>query len=233
MIEELQEHFEKEYPREACGVIAIVKGKKKWFACTNVAEDDTDFILCSNEYLNIKKKYDIIGIVHNHTEGSNKPSENDINNCNALGIPYYIFSYPDMELNVVEPKQRQHPLIGREYKFGIQDCFEAIRDYLKTKNISLPPRAPFEDDWWKKEGLNYFCPDIIQQWGGKEILSPQENDVLIFTVDAEVPNHCGVYIGNDTFFHHAVSRLSCREHLYPFWIKYLTGVYRYDANNLS
>ena len=37
MIEELQEHFEKEYPREACGVIAIVKGKKKWFACTNVA----------------------------------------------------------------------------------------------------------------------------------------------------------------------------------------------------
>jgi cell wall-associated NlpC family hydrolase len=108
-----------------------------------------------------------------------------------------------------------------------------MRDYLKTKNMYLPPRVPFEEGWWEKKGLNYFCPEVIKGWGGKEISSPQENDVLIFTVDSGVPNHCGVYIGNDTFFHHARNRLSCREHLYPFWIKHLTGVYRYDANSLS
>ena len=29
MIEEIQQHFEKEYPREACGVIGIIKGKRQ------------------------------------------------------------------------------------------------------------------------------------------------------------------------------------------------------------
>jgi proteasome lid subunit RPN8/RPN11 len=233
MIDQILEHFDKEYPREGCGLIALVKGKKVWFPCKNLAEDEEDFIMCSKDYLRIKVKYDIIGIVHNHPDASNEPSKRDIDNCNALGIPYYIFSYPEMELNIVDPVQKQYPLIGREYKFGVYDCFEAIRDYLATKEILLPPRAPFEDDWWKKEGLNYFCPDVVKGWGGKEITEPQENDVLIFTMDSKVPNHCGVYIGRDTFFHHAVNRLSCRESLYPFWIKYLTGVYRYDANSLS
>ena len=232
MIHEIKEHFEKEYPREGCGVIAIVKGKKKWFPCTNIAEDDDDFIICSTEYLKLKLKYDIIGIVHNHIDASNEPSENDINYCNALGIPYYIFSYPSMDLNIVEPKKRNQPLIGREYEFGVNDCFEALRDWLTTKNIIIPPRAPFENDWWKK-GLNYFCPDVIKEWNHTEVKEPQENDVLIFSVESNVPNHCGVYIGNDTFFHHAVHRLSCRENLYPLWIKYLTGVYRYDANSIS
>jgi cell wall-associated NlpC family hydrolase len=52
---------------------------------------------------------------------------------------------------------------------------------------------------------------------------------LIFTMGANVPNHCGVYTGNDIFFHHAVNRLSCRENLYPLWKKYLTGIYRYET----
>ena len=232
MLHEIEEHFHNEYPKEACGVLAIVKGKKKWFPCKNVAENDDDFIMCSIDYFRIKSKYDIVGIVHSHPDASNEPSIADVNNCNAIGIPYYIFSYPKMELNIIEPDKKQYPLIGREYKFGIQDCFEGMRDYLSSKNIVIPPRAPFEDDWWKKK-LNYFCSDIIQKWNHKEVKEPQENDVLIFTVEADVPNHCGVYIGNDCFFHHAVNRLSCREHLYPFWIKYLTGVYRYDENSVS
>ena len=33
MIEDIKAHFEKEYPREACGIIGVVKGKKTWFPC--------------------------------------------------------------------------------------------------------------------------------------------------------------------------------------------------------
>ena len=44
-IEDIKQHFENEYPREGCGVLAVVKGKKKWFPCTNVAQDDEDFII--------------------------------------------------------------------------------------------------------------------------------------------------------------------------------------------
>jgi len=229
-IHEIKEHFDKEYPREGCGVIAVVKGKKQWFPVTNLAEDKDDFIMASDEYIRLMISTDIIGIVHNHIDASPEPGETDIEACNTLGIPYYIFSYPDMELKVVEPDKNFTELYGREYKFGVADCFEAMRDYLHTKEIKIPPRALFEDNWYTK-GLDYFCPEVIKNWGHQEInLSElQENDVLIFRVQEEINNHCGVYIGNDIFYHHAVNRLSCRENLYPFWQEYLVGAYRYVA----
>ena len=230
MIHEIKEHFEKEYPREGCGVIGIVKGKKEWFPCTNTSLSDENFILSSSEYLKIKQKADIFAIVHNHIGSSNKASEHDINCCNALGVPYYIFSYPDMELNIVEPKTRAYPLIGREYEFGVTDCFEAVRDYLKQYNMEIPPRIPFEDEWWDKN-LNYFTDEMAEKWMGTkvEIQELQKNDVLIFKVRHSIPDHCGVYLGNDIFFHHAQNRLSCRENLYPFWAERLVGAYRYAA----
>jgi len=228
VIEQLQEHFEAEYPKEACGIIGVVKGKKRYFPCENVAEDNESFIMSSSDYMKYKRSMDIIAIVHNHPDSDNTPSEGDIDNCNALGIPYYIFSYPEMELNILEPKVRANPLLGREYKFASADCFEASRDWLASEGINIPPRDLFEDDWWSK-GLNYFTEENIKNWGLTKVDSPQKNDVLIFQIDAEVPNHCGVYLGNDVFFHHAVHRLSCRESLYPFWRKHIVGIYRYET----
>lgn len=229
MIEEIKSHFEKEYPREGCGVIGIVQGKKKWFPCTNIANDDSGFVFCSTEYLKIKQQADIFAIVHSHPDESNAASQHDIDCCNVLGIPYYIFSYPNMELNIVEPKKAAYPLIGREYQFGVKDCFEALRDWLAKENIKIPAREPFEDDWWKKENLDYFTEENIKNWNHRKVDLPQKNDVLIFQIRAKVANHCGVYLGNDVFFHHAEHRLSCRENLYPFWAEHLVGIYRYDA----
>ena len=226
MIEDIRTHFDKEYPKEACGVIGIVKGKKKWFPCRNIAESDEDFVMSSEDWFDIKKKADIFAIVHNHINSSNEPSQSDINNCNALGIPYYIFSYPELELNILEPKEIFNPLIGREYIFGSSDCFEAMRDWLASENIQIPAREPFEDDWWEK-GIDYFTEENIKNWNHIKVDSPQKNDVLIFAVDSSVGNHCGVYLGDDILLHHAHGRLSCRESLYPFWAKHIIGIYRY------
>ena len=150
MIEDIRAHFEAEYPKEACGVIGVVKGKKRFFPCENVAEGDDDFIMSSTDYMKYKRMMDIIGIVHNHPDASNEPSPGDINNCNAVGIPYYIFSYPEMELNIVEPKIKVKPLLGREYALGTADCVEAMRDWLAEEGIHIPARDLFEDDWWEK-----------------------------------------------------------------------------------
>ena len=228
MIEEIKKHFDTEYPREACGIIGIVKGKKKWFPCQNVAESDDDFVMSSENWFKVKRQADILAIVHNHTNNDNTPSENDINNCNVLGIPYYIFSYPDLELNIVEPKENFNPLLGREYSFGVTDCFEAMRDWLRQENINIPKRAAFEDDWWLK-GLDYFTENIISEWGFYKVDTPQKNDLLVFAVDSKIGNHCGVYLGNDVFFHHAENRLSCRESIYPFWVKNIIGIYRHET----
>jgi proteasome lid subunit RPN8/RPN11 len=228
MIHDIKNHFDNEYPREGCGIIGIVKGKKQWFPCENLSQTENDFILSSKDWFTVKKKADILAIVHNHLDNDNSPSENDINYCNTLGIPYYIFSYPDMELNIVEPKQNFNPLVGRDYKFGVQDCFEAMRDWLLKEGIAIPQRAAFEDDWWLK-GLDYFTEEVVKEWGFTKVASPQRNDLLVFAVESSVGNHCGVYLQNDVFFHHAENRLSCRESLYPFWAKHIIGIYRHGT----
>ena len=229
-LSDIEEHFEKCYPREGCGLLAVVKGEMQWFPCTNVAENEDDFVIDSKEFIEISHKADIVATVHSHPDASCEPSESDIKYCNATGLVYYIFSYPGMELHIQKPDKKDKGLYGREYEFGVNDCFEAMRDYLASKNIVIPPRALFEDNWWEK-GIDYFTDEIIKTYGYVKVEdgSMKENDVLIFTIQSSVGNHCGVYLGDDIFYHHAEHRLSCRENLYPFWRKYITGVYRYDA----
>ena len=227
-LDEMQEHFNKEYPRVGCGVLAVIKGSLKWFPCDNVATEENDFIISSKQYIDISHRGDITAVVHSHPDASNEPSETDIKYCNATGIPYYIFSYPGMKLNIVQPEGLPTPtLYGRDYEFGVNDCFSAARDYYITKGLDIPSRPLFEDDWWEK-GLDYFTDEYIATWGFEKVEgNMQKGDLLIFTIRASVGNHCGVYLGEDLLYHHAENRLSCRENLYPFWKKYITGVYRY------
>lgn len=228
-IEAIEKHFQEWYPKEACGVLVAIKGKKEWIPCDNVSEDKDNFIIDSKQYIAASRKGDIVGIVHSHPDASAEASETDIKYCNAIGIPYYIFSYPDMELNVVQPERAEKSLYGREYEFGVNDCFEAMRDYLATEGIDIPSRAAFEDDWWHKN-LDYFTDEIIKNYGYSPVDGNMKpNDVIIFKINASVGNHCGVYLGDDVFFHHAENRISCRENLYPFWKQHISGVYRHEA----
>ena len=119
-----------------------------------------------------------------------------------------------------EPEATVIPLLGRDYEFGKNDCWSLVRAYYKEKlNIDLPT-LKFEDDWWDK-GLNYF-DDLFDVFGFYEVEEPQEHDVILFNVMCEIPNHCGVYVGEDIFLHHAVDRLSCRESIHTLWGRYIT-----------
>ena len=85
-IDAIKEHFDKEFPREGCGVLAVVKGKKKWFPVKNLSPEPDNFILDSDEYIKLLSTTDIVGIVHNHIGESSDPSQTDIDYCNALGL---------------------------------------------------------------------------------------------------------------------------------------------------
>ena len=228
-LDSIKNHFEEYYPREGCGILGVIKGKLQWFPCKNVAGNNEDFIIDSKQYIDIARKCDIVGIVHSHPDASPEASISDIKNCDTLEIPYYIFSYPEMELNKITPKNISKPLSGRLYEFGVNDCFEAMRDYLDSQGIVIPARSAFEDDWWKKD-LDYFTDEIIKDYGYTRVEgNMQKNDVIIFSINSQVGNHCGVYLGDDLFFHHAENRLSCKENLYPYWKQYITGVYRHAS----
>ena len=105
ILSSISEHFKRCAPKEGCGVLALKRGELKWIPCTNIAQEDEDFILDTNEYLKIYYTHEIVGIVHNHVHSSCKPSETDIKYCNITRIPYYIFSYPSMESCILEPRE--------------------------------------------------------------------------------------------------------------------------------
>jgi proteasome lid subunit RPN8/RPN11 len=216
------DHFNTEYPREGCGVIGIQKGKSKWFPCKNVAENDDDFIIDSTDYIRASHISDIVAVVHSHPDTGPEPSETDVKQCNGLNLDYYIISIPEIKLHHLQPSHRDLPLIGREYDFGVTDCFSLIQSYYEKFGIDMP-RYAFEDDWWDK-GLDYFGDLWKNYEGWNEVTDGSliKNDLLFFNVQSEVPNHCGIYLDDDLFLHHAGNRLSCRELLHPNWGKWKT-----------
>lgn len=225
MIAEMLEHLEKEYPNEGCGVVLNKRGKKVWVPCKNISSDpENSFEIDSKDYMRAQLQGDIYAIVHSHPDASSEPSEHDRKASDFLGIPYYIFSLPDGELTVYEPKTERPALTGREYEFGVHDCYSLVCDYYKELGIELS-RMPFVDDFWEK-GYNYF-DDLQEEYGFRTVEKPQKHDLIFFNVMSSVPNHCGVYVGEDVFLHHAVNRLSCRESLHSFWGKYITRFVRW------
>ena len=54
-------------------------------------------------------KYQLISkikyVVHSHYDEDCHPSQHDIDNCNEVGIPYLIVSYPQKEIYILEPEK--------------------------------------------------------------------------------------------------------------------------------
>ncbi len=222
---EIVNYLLEQYPEEGCGLILNKKGKRVWIPCENTAENRKEtFTISSKDYIKANLEGDLLAIVHSHPDGVAKPSEHDIKTSNFLGIPYIIYALPELDKYTYTPEVLRNEYIGKEYEFGINDCYSLVRDYYRQElNIKLPT-IPFEDDWWEK-GLNYF-DDLFESFGFEKVDTLEKNDLIFFRVMAQVPNHCGVYIGEDLFLHHAVNRLSCRESIYSVWGKYITGYFR-------
>ncbi len=95
----------------------------------------------------------------------------------------------------------------------------------------MASREVYEDDWWEK-GLDYFNDTYIKEyWNFNRVTNRIQGDLLIFAVHSKIGNHCGIYLGQDMFMHHAVNRLSAREPLFPSWNKYIIGTYRYEKKS--
>lgn len=222
---EILKYFLSVYPEEGCGILLNKKGVLHWKPCKNVAENkETEFQLDPEAYISAHLEGDIYAIVHSHTNGSAEPSEHDKKASEFLKIPYIIYSIPEGEKVLYTPKEL-NSLTGRTYEFGKYDCWTLVRDFYKKEyNITLP-LLDFEQNWWENN-LNYF-DDLFTDFGFEEVSNPQEGDVILFSIRANVPNHCGVYLEEDIFMHHSENRLSCRENLFPFWARFITRYARY------
>jgi len=218
-------------PHEPCAVVHLKKGKIQIVPVNNISEDPTNyFVLDHNSFVQLSLTGEVLYIVHGHIDNCT-PSDYDIKCCNSVNIPYIIFNRLTLEYTIVTPTTYKS-LSGRVYEFGKNDCFEATRDWYKAHDIHISPRSSdWIDDWWL-EGHDYMS-EVIGVWPFTECTGLQYGDLLTFAVETDVENHIGVYIDRDCFFHHSVNRLSCKENLYPFWVKHLKKVYRYEGHSIK
>ena len=102
MMDSIYEAAKKRAPEEMCGIVTV---DNEFIEFENIAENiklhfKIDPITLGMYQLNSKIKY----VVHSHYDSKCNPSQHDIDNCNSIGIPYLIVSYPEKDYCIVEPK---------------------------------------------------------------------------------------------------------------------------------
>ncbi|AKX60480.1 peptidase P60 [Thiopseudomonas alkaliphila] len=203
-------HAEQAYPKEACGLIIKSGRAHHYFPCTNIsAEPGDEFEIAPNEYVLAEAQGEIIGVVHTHPDESSRASIADIVRCNEGNLPWYILSWPEADLNIIQPLTGIPPLEGRPFVHGTRcDCYGLIRDfYALEAGIELPNYFR-EDEWWEK-GQNLYL-DLFEETGFLEVSkgSLQRGDLIIMQVESKTANHGAVYLGDGVILHHLYGRMS-------------------------
>ena len=216
---EFKKHVLSAYPAEACGV--MVAGK--YIPCKNIHETPQKaFIIDPKDIIMAQKEGKIEAIFHSHPYDVNDisvhengndpkwPSVKDQEQWMKGNEPWVIVSTDGGGISqpVIMDEANPTPLLGREFVWGVTDCFNLVRDYFKEQcGITLRNRP--RRWWWWNEGDNLFEADF-EEWGFTRI-SPEEadiNDVCFFKSDSAVINHLGIISGQNEMMQQGLGSLS-------------------------
>ncbi len=226
---EIKRHAEEECKkgRESCGIIA----KDKYIRCENIAEENNNFEIDSNEVAKYIVDGSLRAIVHSHIDNFHLSKEDmigqiksavpwgvvNVTNGTARGIHFWGESLPIKDL------------IGREFIHGSQDCYGLVRDYYNKEKDTKLEQFPRDNFWWSN-GEDLLSKENFESVGFHEIdmSGLKVGDVVLFSIRANVVNHSAVYIGNGEVLHHLSNRLSRREPIH-IWNKYIVCFLRYKG----
>ena len=214
----IMQHAEREFPNECCGVVINDSGVLQYIESVNLSPyPDNSFVL--NPVLLAQHNSRIELIVHSHPNRSAKPSEADMAGCERCKIPYLIVSYPAGDIQCYRPKGYRPNLSGRPFVYGVFDCFALVRDYYAYElNIMLPDRERPAYGWWQSHDESCLIADY-KKWGFEKVDDLRPGDVIVMQLQAVVPNHVAVYLGDGIILHHTLNGLSGHEQYGNYWRK--------------
>lgn len=223
-------HAREEYPRESCGLVVVVKGRERYWRCRNIATEEDQFILNPADYAAADDAGEILAVVHSHPNLSPKASMADRYAMEASGLPWHIYAIPAGYWANYEPSGYQAPLVGREWCYGVLDCYSLARDwYAQHMGLKL---SDYErcGEWWNK-GMNTFADNFGNE--GFVRLEPEVNpvwgDALLMQLRSPVPSHVAICLGDDLILHHMRDRLSSRDVLSGYYQKNVTHILRHRS----
>lgn len=227
---EILAHAKAEDPRECCGLIAVVKGRRRYISCRNIAATpDEHFILDPADYAAAEDQGEIVAVVHSHPTTQPTPSPADRLSCNATGLPWLIVNPKIEAWGGCEPEHFELPYVGREFVFGVVDCYSLVRDwYAREWGLKL---ADFSrrDQFWER-GENLYVDNYASQGFRRiDFTELAYGDLLLMQLGSPLPNHAAIYLGDQQILHHIQGRLSSRDVLGGYYVKNTAMVLRHES----
>ena len=227
---EILAHAKAEDPRECCGLIAVVKGRRRYIPCRNIAATpDEHFILDPADYVAAEDQGEIVAVVHSHPTTQPTPSPADRISCNATGLPWVIVNPKIDAWGGCEPEHFELPYVGREFVFGVVDCYTLVRDwYAREWSLKL---ADFSrrDRFWER-GENLYVDNYASQGFRRiDFTELAYGDLLLMQLGSPLPNHAAIYLGDQQILHHIQGRLSSRDVLGGYYVKNTAMVLRHES----
>lgn len=224
----IRDHAVSQYPREACGLVAVVRGKQRYLPCRNIAESHNEnFVLHPEDYAVAEELGEIVALVHSHPDMPARMSEADKVMCGRGDIPWYIVSVnargETSDIERYEPEGYEAPLVGRQFAHGVLDCYTLIQDYYKRELGIVLPDFERQDHWWNKGEDLYM--QHFREAGFEPIKGAiRKHDVILMQIRSPRVNHGAVFLGEpDHMLHHMYGQLSSRD-VYGGWFQEATRI---------
>lgn len=233
----LREYSLHKWPNEAVALLSYNKknGEEEIIFCENVARDKRRyFAIDDNIYIKELLKDNYIIIFHSHCY--NKPnykldnfSPDDIEKSEECGWPFLMFNSSTDKWNYYEPESRSIvDLLNRPFVKGVWSCYTLVKDYYKI-NYNIDLNYYFSPDDIKEFDLfdKHFQEEGFEEISLEKI---EKGSLILFKIGrSKFSNHIAVYLGDNTFLHHPLNKLSRYEILNHKYIKRINKILKYNG----